>query len=42
MMARAITRFGTIHLMVPNAGIERPAAVQEMSLEHGARCWTSI
>jgi glucose 1-dehydrogenase len=33
MLAQAIDRFGTIHIMVSNAGIERPAAVQDMTLD---------
>lgn len=32
MIRRAVEQFGTIHIMISNAGIERPAAVQDMSL----------
>jgi glucose 1-dehydrogenase len=32
MVAEAVKRFGTVHILVANAGIERPAAIQNMSL----------
>ena len=32
MVAEAVRRFGTVHILVANAGIERPAAIQDMSL----------
>ena len=32
MVAEAVKRFGTVHIFVANAGIERPAAIQDMSL----------
>jgi glucose 1-dehydrogenase len=32
LMVQAMNRFGTVHVMVPNAGIERPAAIQDISL----------
>ena len=33
MVAQTVQRFGTLHILVANAGIERPAPVQEMTLE---------
>jgi glucose 1-dehydrogenase len=33
MIAKTVRRFGTIHILVANAGIERPAPIQHMSLE---------
>lgn len=32
MIRQTVDRFGTIHIMISNAGIERPAAVQDMTL----------
>jgi glucose 1-dehydrogenase len=32
MVAKAVRRFGSVHILVANAGIERPAPVQEMTL----------
>jgi glucose 1-dehydrogenase len=32
MVAETVRRFGTLHIMVANAGIERPAPVQHMTL----------
>lgn len=32
MFAKAIARFGTVHIVVANAGIEKPAPIEEMSL----------
>jgi glucose 1-dehydrogenase len=32
MIRQAVERYGTIHIMISNAGIERPAAVQDMTL----------
>jgi glucose 1-dehydrogenase len=32
MVAETVRRFGTLHILVANAGIERPAPIQEMSL----------
>jgi glucose 1-dehydrogenase len=32
MVAEVVERFGTVHILVANAGIERPAAIQDMSL----------
>jgi glucose 1-dehydrogenase len=32
MLAQTVANFGTIHIMVSNAGIERPAAIQDMTL----------
>jgi glucose 1-dehydrogenase len=32
MMAETLQRFGTLHVLVANAGIERPAAIQDMTL----------
>ena len=32
MVAEAVHRFGTIHILIANAGIERPAAIQDMTL----------
>ena len=32
MVAEAVRRFGTVHILVANAGIERPAAIQDMTL----------
>ena len=32
MVTEAVKRFGTVHIFVANAGIERPAAIQDMSL----------
>jgi glucose 1-dehydrogenase len=32
MVAETVERFGTVHIFVANAGIERPAAIQDMSL----------
>jgi glucose 1-dehydrogenase len=32
MMAEAVRQFGTVHIVVANAGIERPAAIHEMTL----------
>lgn len=32
MLAEVAKRFGTVHILVANAGIERPAAIQDMSL----------
>jgi glucose 1-dehydrogenase len=33
MFGQAVERFGTLHLVVANAGIERPSPVHEMSLD---------
>ena len=32
MIAETVQRFGTLHVLVANAGLERPAAVQDMTL----------
>ena len=32
MIAQTVQRFGTLHILVANAGIERPAAIQDMTL----------
>ena len=32
MVAETVHRFGTVHILVANAGIERPAAIQDMTL----------
>jgi len=32
MMAETVRRLGTLHVLVANAGIERPAAIQDMTL----------
>jgi glucose 1-dehydrogenase len=32
MVAKAVRRFGSVHILVANAGIERPSPVQNMSL----------
>ena len=32
MIAETVQRFGTLHVLVANAGIERPAAIQDMTL----------
>lgn len=32
MIAKTVRRFGTVHILVANAGIERPAPIQHMSL----------
>jgi glucose 1-dehydrogenase len=31
-MAETVQRFGTLHVLVANTGIERPAAIQDMAL----------
>jgi glucose 1-dehydrogenase len=33
MFARAIAHFGTLHIVVPNAGLQRDAPIDEMTLE---------
>lgn len=33
MFADAIARYGTVHMVVANAGIERPAAIENMTLD---------
>lgn len=33
MVAETVARFGTLHILIANAGLERPAPFQEMSLE---------
>jgi glucose 1-dehydrogenase len=38
MVSAAVERFGTVHILVANAGIERPAPIQEMTLEQ----WQSV
>ena len=32
MIAETVQRFGTLHVLVANAGIERPAAIQDMTV----------
>jgi glucose 1-dehydrogenase len=32
MVAETVKRFGTVHILVANAGIERPAVIQDMTL----------
>jgi glucose 1-dehydrogenase len=40
MIAKTVRRFGTIHMLIANAGIERPAPIQHMSLEDWQPCST--
>jgi glucose 1-dehydrogenase len=37
MFARAVEHFGTLHIVVNNAGLQRDAPFHDMTLEHGIR-----
>ena len=38
MFARMIGEFGTVDILVSNAGLQRDAAFHDMTLENGTRC----